>query len=482
MFVDTLDEKTWHKLGINLEGEVRGAPAYHPRVLLGVWLYGFMSGIRTSRKLEEACRDQVTYLWLTGWQKPDHNTLWRFYKEHRDQMRHLFKRTVRTAVKMDLVDLAVQAIDGTRIAGNAAKDRSYDAKGLKRLLKKVDKAIEELERENESEDEPSPVHLPEELQKVTELRKRVKEAMKALEDKPDRKHINLTDVESNFVKTRQGLVPGYNMETAGAPLKETVTGVRGNILTATDIVSEPFDNDQLIPMLEQMEENTEHKAEITLADAGYESGANLAECERRKQKVVMPMSEEQAQTNPYHKSKFTYDEETDTYTCPQGQTLHYYGNQLVEKKEYRVYRAALGICKECIAFGVCTKSGQRSICRGPYEDALRRHQGWMATEEAQEAYKKRKTIIEPPYGIIKERMGMRRFLLRGLNNVKAEGVLIATAFNLRVLCRIWQYRLSKGIKDWENTVIASIYDTCVSSMRMLIPYLPNPFKLLYPDV
>lgn len=102
MFVDALDEKIWRKLGIDLEGETRGAPAYHPRLLLGVWLYGFMSGARTSRKLEESCRDQVPYLWLTGWQKPDHNTLWRFYKEHRNQMRHLFKSTIKTAIKMDL--------------------------------------------------------------------------------------------------------------------------------------------------------------------------------------------------------------------------------------------------------------------------------------------------------------------------------------------------------------------------------------------
>ena len=122
--VDSLDEDVWRKLGIGLGGDPLGAPAYHTRALLSVWLYGFMTGTRSSRKLEGACRDQVTYLWLTGWQHPDHNTLWRFYKEHRNQMRHLFKLTVRTAMSMDLVDMAVQAIDGTRIAGNATRDRS----------------------------------------------------------------------------------------------------------------------------------------------------------------------------------------------------------------------------------------------------------------------------------------------------------------------------------------------------------------------
>ena len=80
--------------------EVLGAPAYHPRALLSVWLYGFMTSVRSCRKLE-ACRDQIPYLWLTGWQHPDHNTLWRFYRRHRQNMRELFRRTVRTAVAMD---------------------------------------------------------------------------------------------------------------------------------------------------------------------------------------------------------------------------------------------------------------------------------------------------------------------------------------------------------------------------------------------
>ena len=79
-FVDGLDREGWAELGVEIEGDPLGAPAYHPRALLCVWLYGFMTGLRSCRKLEAACRDQIPYLWLTGWQHPDHNTLWRFYK------------------------------------------------------------------------------------------------------------------------------------------------------------------------------------------------------------------------------------------------------------------------------------------------------------------------------------------------------------------------------------------------------------------
>ena len=137
------------ELGVAIEGERMGAPAYHPRALLSVWLYGFMTGVRSCRKLETACRDQIPYLWLTGWQRPDHNTLWRYYKRHRESVRH--KRTVRTAISMDLVDMALQAVDGTKVAANASGDRTYDAEGLGRLLKRLDGAIAEMEAHNEGE-------------------------------------------------------------------------------------------------------------------------------------------------------------------------------------------------------------------------------------------------------------------------------------------------------------------------------------------
>jgi len=99
-FVDALDNAAWIELGIGPDGEPLGAPAYHPGALLSVWLHGFMTGIRSCRKLEAACRDQVPYLWLTGWQRPDHNTLWRFYQAHREALRKLLKHTVVTAVEL----------------------------------------------------------------------------------------------------------------------------------------------------------------------------------------------------------------------------------------------------------------------------------------------------------------------------------------------------------------------------------------------
>jgi transposase len=438
MIIDSQDKAGWEKLEIKIEGEERGAPNYHPRVMLGVWLYGFMTGIRTSRKLEAACRDQIPYLWLTGWQHPDHNSLWRFYREHRLKMRHLFKLTVKTAVKLNLLDLAVQAIDGTKMGANAAKDRTLDRKGLQRLLERTEQRIEELEKENEAGLDPTPVHLPEKLQQAEKLRSEVKNALEKLAEEEEGKHLNLTDGDTKLVKTRQGITPGYNMQAAVSPIKGSEK--KRVLITAEEVVMDANDTQQLIPVIEQARENSGEKALVSLADAGYHSGENLAKCEELKQSVVMPEGESKKINQPYHKDQFTYQPEMDSYICPQGQTLIYRGMKKVHNGMRRVYRGNVLNCLSCPAFGICTRDRHngRELKIGEYEKQLRRHREWMKSEEARSLYRLRKMQIEMVFGTIKEALGMRHFWLRGLQKVRSEAAMAATAFNLKTLFSLWR--------------------------------------------
>ena len=280
-FVDSLESQTWVELGIDFDGEVVGAPAYHPRALLSVWLYGFMTGVRSSRKLEGACRDQIPFLWLTGWQHPDHNTLWRFYQGHRQTMRVLCKRTVGTAVVLGLVDLAVQAVDGTKIPANAAKDRTYDAAGLQRLLNRTEATIAELEAQNESGGDPPPPRLPEALRQAEARRAKVRAAMERLSQRERSRHVNLTDGDAQFMKSRHGIVAGYNAQATVAPLAPSRAEKTGLLITAADVATSAEDYEQLVPMLEEAEEMTGERADVTLADGGYHSGPNLQACATR---------------------------------------------------------------------------------------------------------------------------------------------------------------------------------------------------------
>ncbi len=472
--VDSLEANVWRELDIGLEGDPLGAPAYHPRALLSVWLYGFMTGTRSSRKLEGACRDQVTYLWLTGWQHPDHNTLWRFYKAHRGEMRRLFKLTVRTAVKMDLVDMAVQAIDGTKIAANASKYRTYDAKELERLLARTEKVIRDLERENESNSELAPPHLPEKLRRAQDLHHQVKVALAGIAAEEGHKRLNLTDSDAHLMKGRQGLVAGYNLQAVVSPLKAAKAGPTGMLVTAVDAVPDAADNNQLVPMMEQAEEITGRKADMTVADAGYDSGANLARCDEREQVIAMPQAVDHQMQNPYSKDKFLHDADTDTYYCPCGQPLKYIRTALVQKTEYRVYQACGKTCQACTAFGSCTNNRYgRYILAGPFDAQLRRHRAWMATPEAKAAYGRRKELVEPVFGILKEQMGIRRFLLRGLANVRAEAHLIAIAFNLRTLFKVW-----RAWSSAKRQSLSAIVQTCLTFniSRNIACLIRNPLE------
>ena len=132
----------------------------------------------------------------------------------------------------------------------------------------------------------------------------------------------------------------------------------------------------------------------------------------------------------YHKDRFTYEEPSDSYTCPRGAKLQFSGVKKRQgRPEMRVYRASKGACLGCSAFGQCTKDSKqgRALEIGPHE-------------EARALYGRRKGVVEPSFGILKELMDARRFLLRGLRSVGAEWVLLATAFNLRTLYREWRGR------------------------------------------
>lgn len=440
-FVDAIDADTWAEMGVVLDGDPDGAPAYDARALLGVWTLGFMTGNRSSRGLETACRDQIPFLWLTGFQRPDHNTLWRFYRRHRDGMRGLLRRSIRTAVALGLVDLALQAVDGTRIGGNVAHTRTLNAEAMERLLQRAEARIAELESQ-QGADEPALPPLPERL-RAEALRAQVREALQRLqaEDAPAR--VNLTDPDAKLLKTHSGYVTGYNVQAMASPLRDADGGTGGQIITAADVTPQVNDAHELLPMMAQAEENSGVAAEVTLADAGYHSGENVGVCAEQGRTVVIPDQQQAWLSRPYHKEQFAYDRARDSYTCPAGQLLSFFGSQRDRNGgSVRRYRAAAGVCAACPAFGTCTRDRRngRTVRAGPYDEALRAHRAWQASDEARRLSAMRRWLIEPVFSVIKDQQAARRFLLRGAANVRAEWSWLATTFNLRVLARAWQRR------------------------------------------
>ena len=164
---------------------------------------------------------------------------------------------------------------GTKIAANAARDRTYDRRELERLFERTDKAIAELEAQNEEGDDLPTPRLPEELHRAQALRQQVRDAMRRLAEQEGTKSINLTDKDAQLMKGRNGIIAGYNAQTVVSPLdRETAKG-NGMLITAADVVCTAADSGQLVTMMEQAEEVTQERVQVTLADGGYHTAANL---------------------------------------------------------------------------------------------------------------------------------------------------------------------------------------------------------------
>ena len=357
-------------------------------------------------------------------------------------MRNLLKYSVATAVETGLVDLAVQALDGTKVGANAAGDRTYDGPGLQRLLERADSEIAELEAQNEGGQDPPPARLPEELRQAQVLQRRVQDAMSRLSRSKGVTKVNLTDEDATLVKGRSGIVIGYNAQAMVSPLNQRKAGRGGMLITAADVVNSAADSGQMVPMLEKAEELTEQRVPVTLADGGYHTAASLEAGERRGQLLVMGERYQSSATNPYFKDRFHYNATSDNYTCLHGQQLPFRGlrwSKLTGSRSIRVYRASRTVCRTCPAFGVCTKDKHagRALWISSSEVLLLKHRQWMRSEEARSLYARRRELSEPAFGILKDQMNARRFLLRGLANVRAEFILLATAFNLRTMWRVW---------------------------------------------
>lgn len=255
------------------------------------------------------------------------------------------------------------------------------------------------------------------------------------------KKVNWTDEDAQLMKGRKGIITGYNAQTMASPLNPEKAKEKGMLITSIEVVNSASDYGQLGPMPLKTEDLTGQRVPITLADGGYNTVASLEAGLRRGQTLVMAQRNHHGEQNPYFKDNFIFDSQTDIYICPPKKRLLFRGivrAKLHGSGPFRIYRASRTDCRTCLAFGTCTKDKHsgRALWISFFDELLRKHRQWMETDEARILYARRKEISEPTFGILRDQMNARRFLLRGLVNVRAEFNLLATAFNLRTLWRI----------------------------------------------
>ena len=386
---DVVDELDLSEIEATYEDEERGFPPYHPRMMVKVLVYAYCTGIYSSRRIQKALGDSVAFRYLGAGNEPDFRTISGFRMRHGRALEGLFVQILQLCREAGLVKLGRVALDGSKVKANASKHKAMSYGRMKereaQLEKEVSALLKEADRTDQSEDarygrESSGDELPAELARRQSRLEKIRQAKKALEDEAkaapakDGKKDATPDAKAqrNFTDPEsrsQHTVDGY---IQGYNAQLAVDDAH-QVIVAQEVVQSGADTPSMIPMVEMIEANTGELPAILLADAGY------------------------------------WSEKNDEHLFEQGIDAY-------------------------IAAG-------REQCLGPAETgprgripaglgARQRMKRKLRTRAGRRHYARRKAIVEPVFGLIKQARGFRQFLRRGLDAVRQEWSLVCTAHNL----------------------------------------------------
>jgi transposase len=433
----------------------KGAPAYHPQMMLKVLVYAYSNGIRSSRKIDALLEDSLVFMYLSGRQTPDFRTICRFRREHAGKIEEIFDQVVELCAGLDMVGLEQVFSDGSKIRANASvknsKKKEQIEKEIEMLKKEVKIMLEEAEEVDAKEDALYGDKNPytgegkaSSLLKKIENLKKLEKVNELFDGKKEK--INTTDCDAQIMqfsdKTKK---PAYNGQIA-------VDG-KENVIVAYRLTDEATDHYQLKPLAEATKENV-GKPQNWGADAGIFSYENIKYLEKEEITGYIPdnffRAEQKKKTKWFRKSQFEYNEKTDSYTCPAGKELSF--NYIQKRKKKPTIRIYKGInCSTCPLKEKCTQAEFRTISRDPREHLLETMRERLKTDKGKQMKKQRSTTVEPTFGNMKHNKKFTQFLLRGTNKAAIEFILMCTAINIE---KVFNYITAHQIDL--NSVLQSV--------------------------
>jgi transposase len=348
-----------------------GGPAYAPEMLSSVWLYAYALGVTASRRLEQRIREDLGFRYLAGGATPDHWTLNTFRRRHTRGLNDLFTRVVELARASGLGRLGHVAIDSTRIAANASRNRIDSDQKLRDERAKIRREIRRWQKQCNTDDPNEGAGNEVSREVIAQMEKQ----LERIPERLDRLHksglnkLSRTDPDSRFLRERGGFVLGYT---------GTLAVSEDHLIVAQRVTQETNDNAALLPMVDLVEQQCGERPQRASADSGFFSLDNLKGLEERKIEGYVPDSNLARWLNR--------------------------GGRL------------------------------REPARDPAQRRMRRK---LRDPAGRAIYARRKAIVEPVNGVLKEQRGMRRFRQRGLNKVAGEWALASIAYNLT---RMWRAR------------------------------------------
>lgn len=419
-------------LGFGIEPEATGRPGYHPVVMLGIYLYGYLNQIQSSRRLERECGRNLELIWLTGRLKPDFKTIADFRKDNGPAIRKVCQQFVALCRDLKLLDGDVVAIDGSRFKAVNSKAKSFTRGKLKQKLGEIDKAIErylmELDRADEAMAKTGSTVPQSQIirtsRKLAHLHKEA-ERYRAVEERMDttgETQVSLSDPDAKSMTTtaRMPRVVGYNVQTA--------VEAKHHLIVAHEVTTFGYDRDALSTMAIAAREAMGADKIEAIADKGYFKSEEILACETAgiTATVSKPLTSGASAKGRFDRADFIYDGEKDVYVCPAGEHLIYRFTSQEAGKTLRSYWTSF--CDGCVIKDKCTPSVQRRIRRWEHEDVLERMQQRIDDDPSKLAL--RSMTVEHPFGTIKAWMGNTHFKMRRLKNVATEMALHVLAYNM----------------------------------------------------
>jgi transposase len=409
-----------------------GRPPYHPADLLKLYLYGYLHRVRSSRRLEAEAARNLELIWLLRGVRPDFKTIADFRKDNRAAFKPLFKHFNLLCRSLDLFGAELVAIDGSKFKAVANLRRCYSQEQLAERLGKIEARIEEYLSELDGQDAqaegvPAAPGREELAEKIAQLQRRKGryDALLAELQASGEEKIAVGDSKSRPMKGAHGEhFMGYNVQAAG--------DARHHLLASDDVVQDANDRGQLGPMAAAAKADLGVDRLQATADAGYHESDQLEACEAAGVETFVPEPRGSSGRGPggrpvFPKEQFRYDAEADAYHCPGGAVLPRASvNQDHGKARLLYYHRAA--CRECPLRGQCTTAEWRVVARRVNEAVVERAAARVAARP--EMVARRKTIIEHIFGTLRL-WGHDRFLMRGLEKVRAEFSLSALTYNLR---------------------------------------------------
>ena len=430
VFVDELD---LGKLGFaGVDPAATGRPAYHPSVLLKLYIYGYLNRIQSSRRLEREAQRNVELMWLTGRLRPDYKTIANFRKDNGRAIRGVCRQFVVLCRQLGLFADSLVAVDGSKFKAVNNRDRNFTSAKLARRMKEIESSIDHYLVALDTADRQQPeiakarterlqdkiAALKAQMQKLREMEAKLAEAPEG--------QLSQTDPDSRSMKTRGTGIVGYNAQMAVEP--------KNHLIVAHEVTNVGDDRDHLSSMADLARTEMGCKKLTVIADRGYFKSEEILACDSAGITAIVAKTETSKATKDgrFGRDDFIYDANKDEYRCPAGQALIW--RFATVQSGLKVHRYWSSNCKQCALKTQCTPSPQRRITRWEHEDVLEAMQRRL--DLAPESMRIRRQTVEHPFGTIKSWMGWTHFQMKTLNKVRTEMSLHVLAYNMKRVMRI----------------------------------------------